>query len=339
MKNNNNAIKILDCTLRDGGYLNTWDFGEENISGVVELLYKTGIDYIECGFYNPNSSHTADRTIFSCLRRIRELAAGMDESFFTLMLNYEDAEYIELKDFKNFALRLAFKKHHLDGIKPLCEKLKNNSARIFLNPMHTSTYTQNELEKLLDIVNFISPECLTVVDTMGIMDENDTENMFFCLDKFINPETALGFHSHNNLNMSFMNIQKLIKLDLKREIIIDSCISGIGRGAGILPTETITKYLNDVFNKDYKTKHLRECADKYLYSLKEEFINDDKYPYYLSALNKCHPFYAKCLKEKMNLSYEEMNLILSNIPDENKTVYDDKVLNSLLVRESLLLHK
>ena len=85
-----------------------------------------------------------------------------------------------------------------------------------------------------------------------------------------------------------------------------------------------------MFDKDYKTRNLEELSNNSLSILKEKFINDDKYPYYLSALNKCHPYYARYLKEKINPPYEEMNTILSKIPAENKTVYDEKVLKSIL---------
>ena len=322
-----NSIKILDCTLRDGGYLNNWRFGKNNIAAVIGLLAASGIDYIECGFFTPNIKDMPNSTLFSNLQRFVKTIREIKGTEYTLMLNYNN----DLKNIKNYeiTLRVAFKKQNLIEIKSFCEELKNKGYKIILNPMHTIGYTEKELDKLICICNLISPQCFTVVDTMGIMSENDTEKLFCYLDKNISSEISFGFHSHNNLRLSFKNVKILTELKLKREIIIDTCIFGLGRGAGIVPTELIAGYLNKNFKTRYHLENILKISDKYLYKLKTMYMKDDKYPYYLSALNKCHPYYAKYLKDNTRLNYAEMNIILANIPNSNKTIYNESIIRNL----------
>lgn len=69
-------IMELDCTLRDGGYVNDWNFGHETIGEVFERLVSSGVEYIEIGFLDERREMDLDRTIFRIRsRQIRFLLA------------------------------------------------------------------------------------------------------------------------------------------------------------------------------------------------------------------------------------------------------------------------
>ena len=78
-------ISILDCTLRDGGYVNNWDFGYDNIQKIISNLSDSKIDYIECGFLK-DVDYDLNKTIFN------NFSIHHTSSKLALMLNYGDFE-------------------------------------------------------------------------------------------------------------------------------------------------------------------------------------------------------------------------------------------------------
>ena len=148
-------------------------------------------------------------------------------------------------------------------------------------------------------------------------------------NKKLDSEISLGFHSHNSLQLSFSNTKTLLKMDIKRHLIIDACLYGMGRGAGNLCTELITKYLNDNNSKNYKISPLLKSIDKDLKPIYEKSPWGYSTPYYIAALYGCHPNYAGYLVKK-GVSDEEIDKILSQISIENKTVYNSNYIDSLI---------
>lgn len=319
-------IKLLDCTLREGGYVNNWEFGFDNIQNILSNLENSNIDFIECGYLKPDF-YSADKTIFNSISDFEKLNKSHKPKL-ALMINYGEYDIENIPKDNNIILRIAFKKHQLQYALKYCESVKAKGYDIFINPMHTNTYTTEELSNLVKAVNKISPYGFTLTDSTGSMKENDLKKIIeICtnLDKQIN----LCFHSHNNLQLSFSNAQYFIKSCSDRNIIIDSTLSGIGRGAGNLCTEIIALYLNNFCGKNYKTTPILETIDKYINPIFKKNPWGYSVPYYLSGLNNCHPDYAKFLINK-SLSYEKINEILQKIPQELKTIYNEDVIKDLL---------
>ncbi len=314
-------IKILDCTLRDGGYLNDWKFGKDNISEIITLLSNAKIDYIECGFLKNIKSYNPDVALYN--------DAGMlnhsDTASFTLMLNYGE-EVTNLKFNKNVEIRLAFKPHQLSEIETFTKPLIDNGYAVSLNPMHIGLYSAENLKNLADITNSLAPTCLTPVDTMGILTPDDTEKIFTYLDENVNKTIPFGFHSHNNLNLSRANVEKIIDMDLKRDVIIDTSLNGISRGGGMLPTEEMAEMLNKKCGAKYDIQILEE-----LNALIKKIVptEENKQPYCLSAKYKCHPNYALYLITQ-NYPTDKMPEIFKQIPKADRIIYSQKVIENII---------
>lgn len=320
-------IKILDCTLRDGGYLNDWKFSNKNIQSIIANIEQSNVDFIECGFLK-ECNYDSDKTFFSKIADLRGFINN--EKFYTLMVNF--GEY-DIKNFsqcedKNIKIRVAFKKHNQKEALDYIKNLILLGWDVFANPMSTNTYTQEELENLIEEFNRINPLCVTIVDTLGNMYEEDVLNIFDFFDKNLNQNIALGFHSHNSLQLSFSNTKALLKKEIKRTLIIDSCLYGMGRGAGNLCTELITKYLNDNHKKEYRILPLLKSIDNDLKPIYQNSPWGYSTPYYIAALHGCHPNYAGYLTQK-NLSDEEIDKILSQIPSENKLSFDQGIIDKI----------
>ena len=321
------SIKILDCTLRDGGYINNWEFGEENIETISKELLNAGIDFIEYGFLSDNHIFNKDKTLFSSANKIPNIQNCLNP---TLMVNYGEVDFDNYKNTTPILeLRLSFKPYQLSELSEYVEPLIKNYVKFSLNPMHISLYSENDLLNLADITNEIKPACLVGVDTMGIMKETDTKNIFELLDKNLDKNIPLGFHSHNNLNLSMKNTETFISLNSDRTLIIDSSLGGFARGGGLLSTKDICALLNNKSNSHYDLNRLSELEDfvKNIYA--NNIDSRDKELYIISAEMKCHPNYAKQLQNK-NLSNREIREVLKNIPQEKRPYYDKTLTEKLI---------
>lgn len=321
-------IKLLDCTLRDGGYVNNWEFGESNISEILNCLKRANIDYIETGFlkeciYNP------DKTFFDNTERLEKFTDKNQK--YTVMINCGeyDTEKIPQNTNSNLKIRLAFKKHNQEDALNYIQNLQNKGWDVFANPMSTNTYTKEELETLIKKINLINPYGLSIVDTLGNMYENDVLEIFKFIDERLSSQIPLGFHSHNSLQLSFSNTKALIKMGIRRDIIIDCCLFGIGRGAGNLCTELITKYLNDNCSTDYDIKPILKTISEIIQPIYNISPWGYSTPYYIAALHGCHPNYAHFLL-KMGASDETIASIIEKIPQDKKTVFDKDFISSIL---------
>ena len=323
-------IKILDCTLRDGGYVNDWTFGYRNISEIVNNLTDSGIDYIECGFLK-NTKYEKEKSIFSNVSQLEKIIDNYDKTFYTLMINFGqyDADEIKQAEYSNILFRIAFKKHQYAEAVEYAKRLKDKGYNIFLNPMHTNTYSQEELLNLVNLVNGVEPVCFSIVDTTGGMREKDVISLFNLIDNNLTKNIALGFHSHNNLLLSFSNAQCLMNHIKDRELIIDSTVYGIGRGAGNLCTELLVEYLNNYNPEKYEIEPVLNIIQKQINPIYKKTPWGYSIPYYLSAVNKCHPNYAEFLIKKSDISAEKMNRILLSIPDQNRSCYDEDLINKI----------
>ena len=327
-------IKILDCTLRDGGYINDWDFGRSTIYSIVLKLLEAGIDIIECGFLSQSKKSTKDNSIFYSTDEVNELLLHTKiKSHVACMINFGEYDIDSLpqysKDNVVDTIRIAFHKEDLKEALLFCEQVNQKGYRTFIQPMVTSTYDKDELEFLITRTNEIKPESLYIVDSFGTMRENTLLTLFKQFDDAVNESVSIGFHSHNNLQLSFSNAQKLIQLNSKRKIIIDSSVFGMGRGAGNLCTELLTMYLNENTERNYKTIPILEIIDDFLNPIFIKFPWGYSVPFYIASANNCHPNYASFLLNKETLSVKAINLILSQIDEQNKQLFDQKAIEQL----------
>ncbi len=112
-------------------------------------------------------------------------------------------------------------------------ELQQNGYKVFFQPMVTMRYTDEELLQLIRWTNINKPSAFYIVDSFGTMRKKDILRIFFLVDNNLCEDIRIGFHSHNNLQLSFSNAQELITLNSAREIIIDTSVFGMGRGQGI----------------------------------------------------------------------------------------------------------
>ncbi len=327
-------IKILDCTLRDGGYVNNWDFNHKCARQIINNLIKAKVDYIECGFLK-DCEYTPEKTLFNEIDEINNLCPQKENSntkivAMSIFGQFSENKLIPKND--NIALdaiRVTFKKHEIEEVFKYFEKIKQKGYEVFVNPTNIDTYSDNELLSLISKINKLAPYGFSIVDTKGILKENDILRLFYLIDNNLSKDITLCFHSHNNLQLSFSNAQQLLKVCKYRKLIIDSTVFGMGRGAGNLCTELITQYLNDNYDTNYDIIPILKIVDEQINPIFARTPWGYSVPYYLAATNHCHPNYAKYLVDKQTVPVEIINKLLETIPDDKKSTFDINLIKQI----------
>ena len=327
-------IKLLDCTLRDGVYVNQWTFGYDNIKQIVSNLVASHIDFIELGFLKP-CEYDKNKTLFNKAEDFNQFIHKKSKTIFLGMITYGQYKSDDIPDYQPGMVdgwRIIFKPNEYKEALEYCKKIKDKGYKIFINPMHVYNYTDKQLLEIIDKVNEIVPYGLSIVDTMGILRDKQLLHVFDLFNYNLSPEIGICFHSHNNLQLSFSNAQALIETNSKRELIIDSSIRGMGRGAGNLCSELMITYLNDNYCKNYNLIPILKIVDEQINKIFAISPWGYNLPYYLAASLQVHPNYASFFTDKASISVESINEILSSIPDNKKSNFDEKLIQEQYIK-------
>jgi len=333
---NNSLIKILDCTLRDGGYVNNWEFSLESTKAIITSLIDSNVEIVECGFVNQKHKNTGDSTVFSEINQVNELLLSLDRDIestdFCVMINKGDLDIDSLPSFNKKTgpvnmIRYAFHKKDwreaLDDTKIMVEK----GYQVYVQAMVTLSYSDTELLEMLTEVNKYDVYAMYIVDSFGAMFGDDFRRLHYLFENNLKKNIRLGYHSHNNLQLAYSNAIDFIQIkDSEREIIIDSSIHGMGRGAGNLTTELLADFLNKKKHTEYNIVPLLETIDKFLQSIYRENYWGYSIAHFLSASFGCHPNYSTFLVNKKNLSIVNIQKILSLLDNgEKKNFKKDRI--------------
>lgn len=327
-------IKILDCTLRDGGYINDWSFGEKTIKSVIKKLSQSNVDIIECGFLT-DEYFDKNKSLYNDVNKIKDYIKPKNpNTLYVGMIAYPDIaiDKIARYDGKSIdGIRVTFHEHEIENALLLSRQLMEKGYKVFIQPVGTTSYTDSGLISLIKKVNELKPYAFYMVDTLGVMFKNDLMRLYYLVDNNLDKAIAIGFHSHNNLQLSFSNAQELIQLHTRREIIVDSSVFGMGRGAGNLSTELITQYINVNVNRKYNIEPLLEIVDEHIGQIFLKYQWGYSVPYYIAAINNCHPNYASYLINKQTISVKAINTILRQLSDDKKALYDKDYIEKLYI--------
>lgn len=324
-------ISVLDCTLRDGGYVNHFDFGKKVISEMIDGLAQSSIDIIECGFLKSGCTDMG-KTLFSSVGRIADyIGEKSPNSLYVAMIQYGAMENDEIEEYDGKSIdgiRLTFHEHEIDMAFVLGKQLMEKGYKVFMQPVGTTSYEDASLIDLIKRINHLKPYAFYVVDTLGKMYKNDLLHMFYIVDHNLDQRIALGFHSHNNLQMSFANAQELAQISTNRHLIIDSSVLGMGRGAGNLNTELLVQYLNVNQGLKYDVFKIMNLMDQYIKPLSSRFKWGYDAAYYLAAVTECHPNYASFLLNMQTLQIRDIGTILNGLDKEKRNLYDKEYIQS-----------
>ena len=318
-------ISLLDCTLRDGGYVNDWRFGREAIRGIGPRLADSGIEIFEVGFIK-GSSYDPDRAVYPDVGSIKEsIAPKRPELEYVGMVDMsapvELSCLIPKQEDSVDGLRVIFKKDRQTEAYLMCEALIRAGYRVYVQFVGTDQYDEEEWRDGCRRFSALKPHAISIVDSFGLMKRRQFLRYAEIADQVLPPEIALGYHAHNNLQQAFGNAEAFVEMELERDIVVDGSVFGMGRGAGNLNMEIFADFLNEYYDKHYRVEPMLEIMDDYLQDIYKERFWGYSLPLYLSAKNGCHPNYAIHFAVKESLTEKSMSELLRGIPPMDKAYF------------------
>ncbi len=321
-------IILLDCTLRDGGYVNDWEFGHDNLMQIYARLCDAGVDAIELGFLDDRRPADDNRSIFpdtGTVRRIWGLSgkrppmlAGMIDYGTCSIKNLEPAEDSFLD-----TIRVIFKEHLMKEAMDFCAQVKALGYRVCAQLVSVTSYTDELLLQLVRLVNGVKPFAVSIVDTYGLLNPKKLLHIDRILDAHVADGVRIGFHAHNNLQLAFANCIAFLETEHRHGLLLDGTLYGMGKSAGNAPLELAAMYLNEYFGKSYRIAPMLESIEESIADFYAKNPWGYQMPFYLSAKNACHPGYVNDYQKTGNLSMTDLDKALSAIlPEEKKLLYN-----------------
>lgn len=337
-------IYLLDATLRDGGqgledlHKNGFSdkiFSEEIKHNIIESLGNSNVDIIEIGTMGPSVD---DKSKFAIYQNVEELSKYLPEkrnlnALYAGLYIGPDTDVNEIPDWNPSlveGIRVILRYSELQKSLDYCAALSAKGYKVFVQPMLTMRYTDAELDMVIQAANKMKAYACYFVDSYGYMQPQDVKRLFDYYDARLDKDIKIGFHAHNNMNLAFSNVQYFLNIDSDRDIIIDSCATGMGQGAGNLQTELIIPYLNENYGKNYDYDSVLDICDV----LDNKMIPDDLWGYsvarLLPAVYKTAYKYGLMMRNKYHLSFRQMSKILREMPDANRMRFTPQDLESIL---------
>ncbi len=326
MEVNVKRVNILDCTLRDGGYLIDSQFGSTAIKGIIQGLTESGVDVIECGFLK-DEPHKNGSTVFNHAAQLRPfLPENRNQASYVCLADYSrySIENLEFYDGTSIdGVRACFFKEERYDVIQFCRSIKEKGYKLYVQPVDILGYTDSELLELIENVNELDPYAFSIVDTFGSLYKEDLQRVFYLIHHNLCASAKIGFHSHNNLQMSFALSQEFIEMTQGlRQVVVDASMAGMGRGAGNTNTELVMQYMNRKFNSGYDINVLLDLIDNYIDGFRNHYEWGYSIPYYLAGSYSAHVNNITYLSAKAGIASRDINYLLNRLGASNRKRYD-----------------
>ena len=308
-------IKLVDCTIRDGGLMNNHLFGDETVADVYQACVNSGIDYMEIGYKNSKrifspSEHGAWK--FCTEDDIRRIVGDNDTPLkLSAMADAEKSDYQEdiLPSDESVLdmIRVASYIHQVPLALDMIKDAHDKGYETTINLMAISIIQERDLDEALELLADSEVETLYVVDSFGAL---YSEQVHYFVDKFLKyaeqSGKQVGMHAHNNQQLAFANT---IEATVVGANMLDASIAGLGRGAGNCQLELLVSFLH---NPKLQLKPILECIQQSIEPLREELMWGFDVSYLITGLLNQHPraameFNAKGDKGNITEFFDIMN--------------------------------
>jgi 4-hydroxy 2-oxovalerate aldolase len=293
--------------------------------GVINGLTSAGLEFVEIGFLQDDVSK-GESTVFQNSEAARKwIPQEKNNTLYTVLADYSRYSVFNLDvcDGKSFdAIRACFFKHERKDVLPFLRTIVEKGYKLFIQPVDILGYQHIELLDLINDINQIEPECFSIVDTYGSMYLDDLQTVFSVIHHNLNPKTKIGFHSHNNLQMSSALSQEFLSLSQKRNVVVDATCLGMGRGAGNTPTELIVQFVNAKMGGAYNLDAVLDVIDSYMMGIKARYSWGYDVPMFLSGCYSSHVNNVNYLLQKPTLRFADLRFILNELSALERKRYD-----------------
>jgi 4-hydroxy 2-oxovalerate aldolase len=292
-------IKVLDCSIRDGGLINKWQFSDEFVRATYRAASEAGVDYMEIGY--KASKDQFDSKEFGKWRfcedsDVRKIIEGIESS--TKLACMVDIGRVEEKDIlpKNESpfdmIRVACYTKDVDKAIDLCNMIMDKGYETTVNIMAVSTNLEREIDEALNDLSKTKVPTVYVVDSYGAM---YCEDVTFLIKKYKEalPKKTIGIHTHNNRQLAFGNTIQAI---IDGANMLDASVYGIGRGPGNCCLELLLSFLQ---NPKYKLRPILGLIQEHYLPLREKIEWGYIIPYMITGALNEHPRIAIAYRDSV----------------------------------------
>lgn len=285
-------IRVLDCTIRDGGLMNNSKFSDEVVRGVYDACVAGGVDYMEMGYINsleqfPPKEYGPWR---HCKEDDMRRIVGDNDTPLKLMA-MADAEK---SDYRTDILpadqsvldmiRVATYIHQIPLALDMIKDAHDKGYETTLNLMAVSTVPEGEVDEALGLLVKSETQAVYVVDSFGSLYMEQVDAL---VGKFLgymkDAGIEVGIHCHNNQQLAFANTIQAI---VKGANMLDASMAGLGRGAGNCQLELLIGFLH---NPKYRLRPVLQCIQEHIEPMREKLGWGYDYPYMITGNLNEHP--------------------------------------------------
>jgi 4-hydroxy 2-oxovalerate aldolase len=292
-------IKVLDCTIRDGGLINKWQFSDEFVRKVFIALSKAGVDYMEIGYKSSEkyfSRHENGKWKFCDDDDIKRVIDGVETDM--KLSAMADIGRVEPEDIPPKSqsvlhmIRVACYANQVDKAITLAHHCMDKGYETTINLMAVSKVIERDIDEALNDLSKSDVPTVYLVDSFGSL---YSEQIRALAKKYIEalPGKQIGIHTHNNQQLAFANTIEAIICGINR---LDATLYGMGRGAGNCPLELLLSFLK---NPKFDIRPILEVIQELLIPLKAKIEWGYHIPYMITGVLNEHPRSAmKIMAEK-----------------------------------------
>lgn len=282
-------IKVLDCTIRDGGLINKWQFSDEIVRKVFLALSEAGVDYMEIGYKSSEKYFSRDEhgawkfcTEDDIKRIVGDMQSGMNLSAMADIGRIDSQDIPQKKDSILDMIRVACYAKEIDKAIALAHECLDKGYEVSINLMAVSKVLEKDLDEALDDLSKSYVPIIYLVDSYGSL---YSEQIHFLAKKYLSalPGKELGIHNHNNQQLAFANTIEGIISGINR---LDATLYGMGRGAGNCPLELLLSFLK---NPKFDIRPLIEVIQDIFIPMKAEIEWGYHIPYLITGVLNEHP--------------------------------------------------
>jgi 4-hydroxy 2-oxovalerate aldolase len=282
-------IKVLDCTVRDGGLINKWQFSDDFVRKVFLALSEAGVDYMEIGYKSSEKYFSRDENgawKFCTEDDLKRIVGGFDNNMKLSAMadigRIDTEDIIPQKDSVLDMIRVACYVKEIDKGISLAHQCLDKGYETTINLMAVSKVLERDLDEGLSDLSKSSVPVVYIVDSFGAM---YSEQIHFLVKKYFAalPGKELGIHAHNNQQLAFANTIEAIIAGVNR---IDATLYGMGRGAGNCPLELLLSFLK---NPKFDIRPVIEIIQEIFIPLKAEIEWGYHIPYMITGILNEHP--------------------------------------------------
>jgi len=317
-------MKILDCTLRDGGYYTNWDFDREHVKTYLKSFNSLPVDYLEVGYRNPQLKDYNGEYYYCPPQTLRFLKKHSNKKL-AIILNEKDIS-IDMVDMLLDPcqgiidmVRMAIDPVNFLRAIELAQEVKAKGFEVAFNVMYMSTWDNHPemMDKLQCLDGTV--DYFYLVDSFGGVFPEDVKSTLQKVRARTN--VKIGFHGHNNLEMALANTLVAIEEGVD---IVDATITGMGRGAGNLKTELLLTVLNQKNNIEVDFNPLSEVTAVFQ-DLQDEYKWGTSLPYMVSGASSLP---QKQVMEWVSKRYYSINSIIRALSNQSKKQKDNDKFSS-----------